>query len=88
MTDTKEKIEALLRDVRDAGALDDNMGAEDWTHSDKIITQATQSLLDIVNEARADEARIWNKHWDDVSWKMHRLANLQQLKQQKGKDNE
>lgn len=48
--DTTEGLDRILRVVRDAGALDDNMGAEDWTQSDKSIVEAKQAILDWVNE--------------------------------------
>lgn len=50
--DTPEQI---LRKVRDAGALDDNNGAEDWSHSDKVIEEAQAALLSIALEAAPDK---------------------------------
>lgn len=41
--------DVLLR-VRDAGALDDNNGAEDWTHSDKAIDEALHLVEQLVAE--------------------------------------
>lgn len=47
-------IDEILRVVRDAGAWDDNMGGEDWSHSDRSIASAkqqlTQLIADIVTE--------------------------------------
>lgn len=42
------KIVYILQRVRDAGAEDDNMGAEDWTLSDKVIDEASQALLSAI----------------------------------------
>lgn len=48
--DDEQIIFMLLTIVRDAGALDDNNGAEDWSHSDKAIQYTTQNILDWANK--------------------------------------
>lgn len=45
-TQAVEQLRALLCRVRDAGALDDNQGAEDWSFSDKVIDEAMSVLAD------------------------------------------
>lgn len=40
MKDLQSRLEA----VRDAGALDDNHGGVDWTHSDKFIDETLQAI--------------------------------------------
>lgn len=52
-----KELDDILRLVRDAGAIDDNMGAEDWRASDLAIDQATAALTVLLNRARK-EARI------------------------------
>jgi len=37
-------LETILATVRDAGAEDDNHGAEDWTYSDSQIDRAAQAI--------------------------------------------
>lgn len=46
------KIVYILHRVRDAGAEDDNMGAEDWTLSDKVIDEASQAILSAILEVK------------------------------------
>jgi hypothetical protein len=45
-----DKIDDLLRCVRDAGATDDNFGGEDWTLSDKVIDEAKAQLRNYISE--------------------------------------
>lgn len=47
--DDEQTIFMLLTIVRDAGAIDDNNGAEDWSHSDKAVQNATQNILNWAN---------------------------------------
>jgi hypothetical protein len=56
-----DQIKAILRIVRDAGALDDNNGAEDWTHSDKQIDQAAKDVAALLFTARKNEMRELSK---------------------------
>jgi len=49
-----EKLDTLLRIIRDAGAEDDNHGAEDWTFSDSKIVEAKQSIKQLITEARIE----------------------------------
>ena len=43
-------IQDILKRVRDAGAQDDNNGAEDWSHSDQVIAEANQALFDDISK--------------------------------------
>lgn len=47
------ELEDILRLVRDAGAIDDNMGAEDWRASDLAIDKAKAALTVLLNAAFA-----------------------------------
>lgn len=42
----EQQINKLLQTVRNAGALDDSHGAEDWSHSDEMIDEALKSIVD------------------------------------------
>lgn len=48
MSKPDASLDELLHKVRDAGALDDNNGGEDWTHSDKEIAETKAAILDWV----------------------------------------
>jgi len=45
-----QSIEYLLRRVRDAGAVDDNNGAEDWSLSDGAIDEAKAAIEAMVRD--------------------------------------
>lgn len=41
---SETRLDTILRSVRDAGALDDNFGGEDWSHSEQVIRNAKAQI--------------------------------------------
>lgn len=59
----KEELEKLIKKVRDAGALDDNNGGEDWTYSDLVIEKAITSIINLVDKEVIGSADEWDKKY-------------------------
>lgn len=55
-------IREILMRVRDAGALDDNYGAEGWAMSDEAIDQAEQALQDYFLELVDNTSSLGASH--------------------------
>jgi hypothetical protein len=68
----RDKVRTNLEVVRDAGALDDNHGGEDWTYSDHAITEATDLIITTVIrelEGRLPKERQTTEgNYDDEGW--------------------
>lgn len=61
---TEAEIREKIRQVRDAGAIDDNMGAEDWSASDKAIEVAMSAIREYVEWVIGeDDDATWQKVW-------------------------
>lgn len=75
--------EDLLRNVRDAGALDDNNGAENWNYSDDKIAEAKQKLLAHEAEVRIDELERMRKILDLSSSHARITERVAELKEGK-----
>ena len=58
----RDELELLLLAVRDAGALDDNNGGENWIYSDFEIDKALKLLTQRELQSRLDENDIWLAH--------------------------
>jgi hypothetical protein len=82
-----DKIDDLLRCVRDAGATDDNFGGEDWTLSDKVIDEAKAQLRNYISEEiKAVLTRLGDKAifivytTDDIKHNMGYFIPLDEIK--------
>lgn len=61
------ELRKVLRQVRDAGAEDDNLGAEDWTMSDKVIEKGIKHLSELIDKAALEELKtMWNETQHDI----------------------
>lgn len=78
MPDTyDDALDEILKTVRDAGALDDSNGAEDWSYSDDKISEAKSRLKQIDTQRRFDELTTYYGLEPDII--IARLAELQAL---------
>lgn len=58
---SEQLLRENLRNVRDAGAIDDNMGGEDWTASDLAIEKAMSAIKDWVEGVIGEDEK---QEWD------------------------
>jgi len=76
LTREGSEIDELLVRVRDAGAVDDNLGAEDWSLSDKAIAEAKAKLLAL------------KKQWKAEAYEAGRIAEAKTCEQARRHDRE
>lgn len=83
-------IQSILKKVRDAGALDDNNGGEDWRYSDNAIAEAEKAIQAVVLEARIEEATRGlnlSGKYEHRQYFKDRIATLQSQRKKLGGDN-